>query len=200
MSVAEKLLQLKTDMDSLFEKGKEAARQAFADAYQEEGNLINYYQRFSQSGWNDGTFSYIRYPIVCAGGGTNANNVFTRCQITKISVPVVIEETAAQETFYYATKLEEIDSLTLVKVPSLLRIFSGCSKLRHIGFQGSIDVDLSISAAPELDEETRQSIVDCLKDLTGLEKQTLTLHKTVGEKLTGKQKADIAAKNWELKY
>ena len=60
--------------------------------------------------------------------------------------------------------------------------------------------DFSIAATPDLDEESRRDIIGCLKDLTGLETQTLTLHKTVGEKLTAEQKAAITAKNWTLVY
>jgi endonuclease I len=45
-----------------------------------------------------------------------------------------------------------------------------------------------------------QSIVDALKDLTGATAQTLTFHADVGGKLTDAQKATITAKNWTLVY
>ena len=200
MSIAEKILLLKEDMDTVYEKGKEKAMQAFADAYQDGGDRTNYYQAFIQIGWNDHSFSYIRHPILCKGDEVAATSVFSRCRMTRISVPVVIQGVIAREIFYYATALETIDDVTFLQVPEFRNLFAGCGKLKHIGIGGSIDVSFSVSASPELDEETRQSIVVHLKDLTDLETQTLTLHKTVGEKLTAEQKAAITAKNWTLVY
>lgn len=200
MSIAEKILLLKEDMDTVYEKGKEKAMQAFSDAYQEFGNRTNYFQAFTQRGWVDETFAFIRRPICCKGDSEGASNMFARCQLTWIHVPVTIEGIAAQETFYYATKLERIEKLILLDVTSFLRAFSGCSKLQHMIIEGSIDVNFAITQADALDEETRESIVVHLKELKGLETQTLTLHKTVGEKLTAEQKAAITAKNWTLVY
>ena len=184
MSIAEKLLVLKEDMDTLYEKGKNAAIQAFSDACQNNGDRTNYYQAFVQTTWSDETFSYIRYPIVCKGITTAAQSVFYRCLITKIHVPVIVEGITAREMFYYANLLEEISDLRFINVPSFQNTFTGCVKLRHMIVGGSIDVDFNISATAVLDEESCQSIIDHLKDLTGLEKQTLTFHATVGGKLT----------------
>ena len=51
-----------------------------------------------------------------------------------------------------------------------------------------------------LSDETIQSIIDGLADLTEQTTQTITFYATVGAKLTDEQKATITAKNWTLAY
>lgn len=204
MSIAEKLLQAKEDLDTVYKKGKDAAMQAFAYAYQHNPATgqpyTDYYNKFVQSGWKDITFAYIKYPIVCKGSTTAAIGIFARCSITHIDVPITIEGCTAQETFYYAQWLEEIADITFINVPSFTRTFTGCTRLRHMIVKGSIDVVFWIGASAELDEESVDSIITALKDLTGQTTQTLTFHATVGEKLSEEQKAVITAKNWTLAY
>lgn len=64
----------------------------------------------------------------------------------------------------------------------------------------TIKYNFNISSCGNLSAETIQSIIDGLVDLTGGTAQTLTLHATVGGKLTDEQKATITAKNWTLVY
>lgn len=64
----------------------------------------------------------------------------------------------------------------------------------------SIKFSFSWVTCLNLSTDTIQSIIDGLADLTGGTAQTLTLHATVGGKLTDEQKATITAKNWELVY
>ena len=64
----------------------------------------------------------------------------------------------------------------------------------------SIKQNFAVAKSSLLDSDTIQSIIDGLADLTGGTAQTLTLHSTVGSKLTDEQKATITAKNWELVY
>ena len=73
-------------------------------------------------------------------------------------------------------------------------------KLVNITFVGCIGKSFVIKDSPLLSDASVQSIIDCLKDLTGAAAQTLTLHATVGGKLTDAQKAAITAKNWTLVY
>ncbi len=79
--------------------------------------------------------------------------------------------------------------------------FSNCVALVEVRFvANSIKYSISFANCSELSTETIQSIIDGLADLTGGTAQTLTLHATVGSKLTDEQKATITAKNWELVY
>ena len=80
-------------------------------------------------------------------------------------------------------------------------VFSRCDNLREIRFvANSIKYSISFSSSANLSADTIQSIIDGLADLTGGTAQTLTLHATVGAKLTDTQKATITAKNWTLVY
>jgi hypothetical protein len=72
--------------------------------------------------------------------------------------------------------------------------------LKEIRFAGCIGSSLKIKDSPLLSDASVQSIIDHLKDLTGQAAQTLTLHATVGGKMTDVQKAAITAKNWTLVY
>ena len=64
----------------------------------------------------------------------------------------------------------------------------------------SIKVSIKFANSSQLSADTIQSVIDGLSDLTGGTAQTLTLHSTVGSKLTDTQKATITAKNWTLVY
>lgn len=172
---------------------------AFWDAYQQNGERVNYYQRFAQDGWNDATFQP-KYPIVCRNGSTNGRSVFSNARMTCIPVPVIIMGVPAQETFYRCTKLVTISRLVLDGATDCTGIFNGCSALENLNIEGSIDVNISIAAAELLSAESVQKVLGCLKDLTGQATQTLTLHNTVGSALTDAQKAIVTAKNWTLAY
>ena len=79
--------------------------------------------------------------------------------------------------------------------------FYGCSALENISFvKETIKISISFSHSLLLSNESIQSIIDGLADLTGGTAQTLTLHTNVGAKLTDEQKATITAKNWTLVY
>ena len=79
--------------------------------------------------------------------------------------------------------------------------FASCYALREIRFVPlSIKKTNSMVHSSNLSAESIQSIIDGLADLTGATAQTLTLHATVGAKLTQTQKDAAAAKNWTLVY
>ena len=80
-------------------------------------------------------------------------------------------------------------------------MFGNCISLVYVRFVPlTIPKNISFSKSGSLSDETTQSIIDGLADLTGGTAQTLTLHATVGAKLTDEQKATITAKNWTLVY
>ena len=186
--------------DDGYEAGQQAEYDRFWDNYQENGTQTNYYQKFTQNGWTDETFNP-KYPITCSGESTNGRSVFSNCtKITRIPVPVIITGISAQETFYRCTRLKTITLFSLDGVTSFSGCFTGCSKLENITIEGSIDVNFGIAATAVLTDASVQSIIDHLKDLTGTDTQTLTLHADVGAKLTDEQKASVTGKNWTLAY
>lgn len=79
--------------------------------------------------------------------------------------------------------------------------FRGFALLEEVRFvKNSFYKTISFAQCPKISNDTIQSIIDGLADLTGGTAQTLTLHATVGGKLTDEQKASITAKNWTLVY
>lgn len=64
----------------------------------------------------------------------------------------------------------------------------------------SIKVPISFANSGHLSDESIQSIINGLADLTGTTSQTLTFHNIVGARVTEEQKATITSKNWALVY
>ncbi len=99
--------------------------------------------------------------------------------------------------------LETIDGtpLNLSSTTNVSNMFGYTNSLVEVRFvPNTISKSIAFSQSANLSTETIQSIIDGLADLTGGTAQTLTLHSTVGGKLTDTQKATITAKNWELVY
>lgn len=107
------------------------------------------------------------------------------------------------EAFVNLTALETIggkplDFTSCTVIGGFMRNCHALKEFRVVA--NTIKVSLNIVQSTLLSTETIQSIIDGLADLTGGTAQTLTLHATVGSKLTDEQKATITAKNWELVY
>ncbi len=94
-----------------------------------------------------------------------------------------------------------LGTFDLTNCTNATNAFNLCVALEYVRFaKESIFLSILFIHSANLSAETIQSIIDGLADLTGSTAQTLTLHKTVGEKLTDTQKATITSKNWELVY
>lgn len=112
--------------------------------------------------------------------------------------------TNGYNTFMLAQALEEIIgelAFTPGVNPNTGDMFFGCYALKEIRFKKeTIAYGIWFGSCDKLSDESIQSIIDGLADLTGATAQTMTLHTTVGAKLTEAQKENIAAKNWTLVY
>lgn len=105
--------------------------------------------------------------------------------------------------FAYQRALEVVDGYPIDCSSSTgnIAMFNNTTALKDIRFvANTIKCSFNIAQCPNLSDETVQSIIDGLADLTGGTAQTLTVHATVGDKLTDEQKATITAKNWTLVY
>ena len=103
--------------------------------------------------------------------------------------------------FCYSSRIVEIGEMDISNAKSVTNMFLSCSSLERISFApGCIKISLSFAYSNLLDDASIQSIIDGLADLSGATAQTLTLHATVGAKLTDAQKASASAKNWTLAY
>ena len=203
-----------------YEDGKKSEYDTFWDTFQDYGKRTDYMNGFGQY-FNDKTFKP-KYQIK----PTTAYSMFTRSGITKMTaeqidfsnctsfygcfmqsaieeLPIINASNASgiHNAFYDCKKLRYIEKIILSdKVQNYKYTFDNCPALEHLIIGGVIIFNISFNKSPLLDNESVQSIINCLKDLTGQTAQTLTVHKTVGEKLTEEQKATITAKNWILAY
>lgn len=123
---------------------------------------------------------------------------FSECNNGKINPRGANESRYA---FRRCDKLKEIkgelDLNTLVEEAS--GMFQECHALEKITFkEQTITVNLSFSYSKVLNDESIQSIIDGLKDLTGTTAQKITFHTDVISKLTESQITQIGAKNWNL--
>lgn len=134
---------------------------------------------------------------------TNFTAMCTGWHETGIVVPSwdTRKATTIQNMYLYSRGIVEIGEMNIPNVKDTRNTFTACSSLERISFvAGCIHVNISFTDCPRLSDASIQSIIDGLADLSGGTAQTLTLHSTVGAKLTDAQKASAAAKNWTLVY
>lgn len=194
----------------------------FWDSYQQNGNRTNYAFAFAGAGWTDETFKP-KYPLRIVG---DAEGAFQKSAISAIPVALDISQcNSLYYTFTFCNNLVRLPRLDISKVQSAVYTFRECysleeiaclvfsentkvehnifynaSNLKHLTVEGTINTPFALYHCSALSNESVQSIIDHLKDLTGATAQTLTFHATVGEKLTQAQKDAISAKNWTLVY
>lgn len=210
------------DYEQGYEDGKQEEYDRFWNAVQDNGNRTDYTTAFYSQTWNDTTFNpkYAMKP-------TEAREMFRNSHITSkekfanidfsvnknfymtfqqghiVELPII--DASNGTDFYYMCQgcytLKSIEKLILSdKATRFEGAFSGCGYLENIIIEGVIPQKIDFGSSPLLNDASIQSIIDHLKDLTGGTVQTLTLHATVGGKLTDEQKATITAKNWTLVY
>lgn len=212
------------------EDGKQAQYDAFWDVYQDSGNRTDYAGAFYGNGWTDETFrpkynitavetnslfqkcyisdmvkiledcgveldlskgtegvylvnacnSLTRLPVLDCRNRANINYFIIACSSLYSIEKVILKDDGTQTFNNYS--------------------FLGLPRLEEICFAGCIGNSLAIKDSPLLSDGSVQSIIDCLKDLTGATAQTLTLHADVVGRMNPEQKATITAKNWTLVY
>lgn len=86
----------------------------------------------------------------------------------------------------------DLSSCTVATLP-----FSNATALQDIRFkEGTISIALSFVSCSLLTDESVQSIIDGLADLTGGTAQKIEFYSTISDSLTDEQLAQIWAKNW----
>lgn len=220
---AEKIGEIETggDYDQGYEDGKQAEYDIFWDNYQNNGQKTVYRYAFAYN-WTNDIFNP-KYDIK----PTSANYMFYESQISTLADCEKIDLSNCTEMEYFARfsiikdfppldlskatkKLSysfstcyNLESLTLNNVQSsctFVNTFALSKKLKELRITGTIGQSIGLPDSLLLSNESVQSVIDSLADLTGATTQTLTLHADVGAKLTDEQKATITAKNWTLVY
>ena len=132
--------------------------------------------------------------------GTNFNDfVANSWQLTEVPPIDTSNGNTFLRMFYFCRSLRTIGELNLSKATSVTSMFDYCEALIHIHFvPGSIHLSLDLSKCKALDNASIQDTVDGYADMTGQTSPTLTVHATVGAKMTDAQKATLTAKNVTL--
>ena len=202
--------------------------EAFWDAYQQDGDRTNYDGAFGGEGWTTELFKPL-YNIAPSSAAymfrksnisgdlveiCNNNDIslnFSNCtsfmeafsnapNITRVGV-IDIRKAGLNITNMFAySGVKTIDKVLIAETNTLTYFPGVMLSLENISFEGVIATSISFAYSSNLTMASVDSIISCLKDLTGKTAQTLTFHATVGGKLTEAQKAAITAKNWTLVY
>ena len=223
MSIAEKLVTIAENQEKVYDAGKQAERIALWEAIQDGGKRTTYNNAFQGNYWTDENFTPL-YPIIVKG---IADDMFRGCGITDFTKEGVIldfsactsvrrgfEDTKNTETKFPAFDFSNVAlatdafknywgkdlSLSLSEQFGGGNSFIGCLYLENLTISGTIGKWIGFKDSSMLTNESVQSIINALKDLTGATTLNLVLHPTVGAKLTDEQKATIGAKNWTLVY
>lgn len=94
---------------------------------------------------------------------------------------------------------EIIGELDFSSATSVLSMFNASIGLVEVRFkENTLKLSISLAQSNLLSDESIQSIIDGLADLTGQTAQTITFHADVKAKLTEEQIATITSKNWTL--
>ena len=202
MSIAEKLQLIAENQQKVYDAGKSAGgtENLPAGYLKADPAWISWYMLFNGRPSMAQNLSYSDSANV-----TNMVSAFQSWTSTMgtFSVPSLDlrKVTTIQNMFIYSSAIVEIGEMEIPNVTNATNAFNGCSALERISFvPGCIKVSIGFPTSNLLDDPSIQSIIDGLADLTGETQQTLTFHATVGGKLTEDQKAQIAAKNWNLVY
>lgn len=140
-------------------------------------------------------------------GNSNAIRPFEYSNITHIGEVDLSNVSGSMNTFFGRVNADSpLVTIDLLKIPNSgamvfgTNFFQNQDHLVNIQIEGLIANNFPIGASP-LSVESVQSIIDHLKDLTGSTAKTLTVSaNTYNNTITDQQKAQIAAKNWNLAY
>lgn len=102
--------------------------------------------------------------------------------------------------FYNMQALEVIDGtpLDFSKITYSATPFHNLYMLKEVRLKGVINFNLDMPQCPCLSNESIQSIIDCLADLTGSKAKRLDFHADIVKKLTDEQLTQISNKNWSV--
>ena len=149
----------------------------------------------------------VKLSFVNKGTAVSANYAFAGISSTAVDTLEVVDISGMGCTFsslagtFQSQKVlrKIIGAIDLTGCINCNSAFYGCRALEEIEFkQCTISKSIDFGDSPNLSETATQSIVDGFADMTGQTAITLTVRKTVGEKMTPTQKATLTAKNVTL--
>lgn len=177
--------------DSGYADGQQAEQDRFWDAYIKSANGY-FANAFSNYGWTDETYNP-NQTIICT---SSAKEMYNNAKITSSKVNIELRCALSNSMFATCTNLKTIPYLGFFGVTNATGMFSGCANLENITIDGEIGVAIGFAGSPKLTDESIQSIIDHLADLTGQTSLAVGFHSTVLANLTEEQINAIGAKNW----
>ena len=181
------------------EYGMQAERDAFWNAFQEQGNRTNYNYAFY--GWTDDTYKP-KYPINVVGTASTGT-AFNSTKITNTKVAISASCQTLSPIFANAVSLVTIPHLDVSNVTVLIdRCFSHCTKLENLTMVGTIQANgFDVSPCKKLTKESLLSVLSALadktQDTTGTD-WVCTLGTDNLNKLTNAEIAIATEKGWSL--
>ena len=199
---------------------KNDAYDKFWDMFQKNGTRTEYRYAFAYTDWTEEMFKP-KYPFKLAGDNTyaflgvkavwedkvfevdtsEATSLFWLFRLSyfkRIGKCDLSSATAINGMFSFCYNLISIEEIVSHESLEWTNVFDYSTELVEIRFSGVIGKNINFSSSSKLSNDTVNSIINALKNLTGTTSQTLTLHTTVKNNLTQAQKNAIAAKNWQL--
>lgn len=219
MSIAEKLTTIAENMQSVYDKG-------YADSEEKNKllweNALSINSMYDSVTFPDNTIIEMNLPNV-----TNLQNAFRGTKnVEKISLKGNIngEIVNIYQSFRFSTvKIIDMSQFNIVagactnafanasnlvtilgvfdlsSATAISTMFGNCSSLKNVRFvEKSIKQSISFEYSSELSNESIQSIIDGLADLTGETTQTISFHSSVLDRLTEDQITTITLKNWTI--
>lgn len=131
---------------------------------------------------------------------TNAQYCFIGCiNLIEIYLSNTNKNKSFISIFNYCIETKTIEILDFSSSTNNLNAFLYCYALENIKIvPKTIKKIISFEHSDKLTDESIQSIIDGLADLTGQTAQTITFHTTVKNKLTEEQIASATSKNWNI--
>lgn len=133
MDIAERTLQLKTDIDGVHDAGKKAEYDEFWDIYQRNGELEDYRYAFAGFGWNKEKFKpkYDIRPTRCDNmfamhhSGIEAYDLAEHLETLGIVLDFSQLETLSTGRVFYYANVSRIPEINMQKL-DFTEFFSGC--------------------------------------------------------------------------
>lgn len=219
MSISEKLLRAKEDLDAVYQAG------LLNDTYYLPGSLnfqLMFYKTAFPAGYNltlnistapaslAEVFRVVTglekltikvptdtaYPANYFVMGSSSGN----SALKELTLPDGIKFSSFINSCNQCVQLQKVNGrIDLSSSTSNVSCFDNCLELVDVRFMpGTITKSLSFNQSSKLSDASIQSIVDGLASLPAGSDQTLTVHKTVAGKMTEAQKTAITTKNWTL--
>lgn len=142
--------------------------------------------------------------LICddTSGSCSFVNAFFGSSVEILDISKFIRTPTVATNAFIGSKIKTIlGAIDCSLLTSTINVFVNMQKLEDVALvPNTLKIGISFSGSPELSDESVQSIVDGFADMTGQTAITLTVHKTVGAKMTDEQKATLTSKNVTLVY